>query len=758
MSDDESDELPEEKNEVHYKEEEFLKNVLSPDEKVILKVPSDLSLNGQYLTSYLIVTKDSLISYDRAHEGNCLKIGLDKIEQCEIERMYSNSILQVVVDGQKIDINRFSNSCLDYFEEIVSTVNKPEKKAVNTDNAITENGKKPETKYRCPKCGRTLQDKNSICVLCIDKKKVVQRLLKYIRPHAKLTGMVLMLSLVTIVIPLVPPYITKILIDDVLPAGNMNKLWQIVAMVFVLYLVNSLLSGVRGYNLSILSEKIIFGLRTEVFAKIQFLAVKYYDKRSTGSIMSRVSNDTQRIQAFLISLTQNILLQLLTLAIIMIIMLGMHWQLALISMLPIPLVIWGSKIYARRMRPKYRRIWRRISKMNAFLGDVIPGIKVIKAFSTEDRVVNQYTRQGEELINEHRNAARMANIFSPLIGLLVMTGGLVVWALGGYWVITKPDIISIGVLIAFISYVGMFYAPVTFFANFNDQLQQAATSAERVFEILDSEPEPDMGKNNIIEKLDGKLEFKNVEFYYEKSNPILKGITFSVESGETLGIVGSTGSGKSTIANLMLRYYDCTNGNIFIDGHEISTIDKSFLRKNIGYVLQEPLLFRDNVVNNISYSKPEASIEEIITAAKVANAHGFISRFPDAYDTILGERGTGLSGGEKQRISIARTVINNPRILMLDEATSAVDAETEKLIQEAIDRLIENRTTLIIAHRLSTLRKADKILVLEKGAIVEFGTQNELMANKDRFYKLVKMQTDMGIDIIDYKNILGSIY
>lgn len=758
MIDDKSVKIPVEKNGPQYKEEEFLKNILNSDEKVILKSPSDLSLNGQYLTSYLIVTEDSLVSYDRAHKGNCLKIGLDKIERCEIERMYSNSIFQVVVDGQKIDINRFSNSYLDYFEEIVSIVNKPEKKAANTDNAIKGNDKKPETKYRCPKCGRTLQDKNSICVLCIDKRKVVWRLLKYIKPHAKLTGIVLIFSLVTTVIPLVPPYITKILIDDVLPAGSINKLWQIVAMVFVLYVINALLSGIRGYNLNILSEKIIFGLRTEVFAKIQFLSVNYYNKRSTGSIMSRVSNDTQRIQAFLLSLTQNIILQLLTLVIIMIIMLGMHWQLALMAMLPIPLVIFGSKIYARRMRPKYRRIWRRISKMNAFLGDVIPGIKVVKAFSAEGRVVDQYTRQGEELINEQKNAARMANVFSPLIGLLVMTGGLVVWALGGYWVITKPDMISIGILIAFISYVGMFYAPVTFFANFNDQLQQAATSAERIFEILDLEPEPDIGKNNIIEKLDGKLEFKNVEFYYEKSNPILKGITFSVEPGETLGIVGSTGSGKSTIANLMLRYYDCTNGNIFIDGHEISTIDKNFLRKNIGYVLQDPLLFRDNVANNISYSKPEASIEEIIKAAKVANAHGFISRFPDAYDTMLGERGTGLSGGEKQRISIARTVINNPRILMLDEATSAVDAETEKLIQEAIDRLIENRTTLIIAHRLSTLRRADKILVLENGEIVEFGTQKKLMVNKGRFYRLVKMQTDMGLDIIDYKNILGVDY
>jgi ATP-binding cassette, subfamily B, bacterial len=730
-------------------------SIVNPKENIILAAQSDLYLNGEYGISAMVLTDKRIVAIDPAHEEGLLSVDRSRIEQCTIERMYGNSVFQIHLDDKIIDTNRFTNSTLDYFDRIYDYLNAQTDKKNGKKNGQEEAiAIEPDKRPKCPKCGRTIPDKNSVCVLCIDKKKVVKRLLTYIRPHYKLLATVMLFSLITTLVPLIPPYMTKILIDSVLPDGNLNRLWMIVATLFSLYLFNAVFAGRRIYNLRKLSEKIIFGLRTEVFAKVQQLEIKYYDKRSTGAIMSRVSNDTQRLQAFLITLTQDIILQLLRLLLIMVIMIGMHWQLTLLSLIPIPLVIIFSKIYAGKMRPKYRRIWRRVSRMNALLGDIIPGIKIVKAFSAEDRVVAQYTQQGEDLIDEQLGAAKMTSIFSPLITLMVMAGGLVIWALGGYWVITDPGKLSIGILIAFISYVGMFYGPVSFFANFNDQLQQAATSAERVFEIMDSEPEVDEGRGNIPETQQGAIEFQDVEFYYEKSNPVLYGINFSVNPGETIGIVGSTGSGKSTVANLLLRYYEVTEGAIRIDGQDIRTIDKEFLRKSIGYVLQEPLLFRDTVLANIAYSKPDASIEDVITAAKVANAHHFISKFPDAYDTMLGERGTGLSGGEKQRISIARAIIKNPIILILDEATSAVDTETEKLIQMAIDRLIENRTTLIIAHRLSTLRKAHHIMVIEEGKIVEFGTQNELLKNEDgRFYHLVQMQTDLGSDIIDYHGL-----
>lgn len=314
--------------------------------------------------------------------------------------------------------------------------------------------------------------------------------------------------------------------------------------------------------------------------------------------------------------------------------------------------------------------------------------------------------------------------------------------------ITRPDLLTLGTLVAFINYMGRFYGPVEFFARMNDSIQQAATSAERVFEIIDAIPEPNIEEGMVLDSIKGSLKFEEVGFYYNKGENVLEDINLTIEAGETVGLVGSTGSGKSTIVNLLMRYYEPTEGSILLDGIDLREIDMQSLREHTGIVLQDPFLFRDTIANNIAYGNPDVSIEQIIEAAKTANAHEFISKLPDAYDTHLGERGIGLSGGERQRISIARAVIRDPHVLILDEATSAVDTHTEKLIQEAIDRLIQNRTTVIIAHRLSTLRKADKIVVLDDGKIVEVGTHNELMERQGKFYSMIQMQADMGTDML----------
>lgn len=726
-----------------------LSGLLATDEEILYEVMSDMTLDGNYDEAGLVLTNKRLISFDPKHHESIYQVDVNEIRSTTIEKMYGNSIFQVVLDNETIDVNRFTNAREDFFNEFVLRILDVQGRSDEIENLEMANDR--EKKYRCPKCGRILPDKNAICSKCIDKRKVVRRLLEYVKPYKKLTFFVLMLSLLVTLLPLIPPMLTRSLIDDVITNRDVEKLWKIVISLVMIYLFDGIFAGFRSYNLSKLSNTIIFDLRTQAFKSVQKLTLKYYDKRSTGSIMSRVSNDTQRLQAFMISLTQNVIVQFLTLIGILIFMFYMDWKLTLLSIIPVPFVIIGSQIYAEHMRPRYRRIWRRMSRMNAILGDSIPGIRVIKAFTGEERIIDKYTDQGEDLLQEHLSAAAKSSVYSPLITFAVVLGSILIWGLGGYWVITQPDRLSVGSLIAFINYAGRFYGPVQFFANFNDQLQQASTSAERVFEILDADPEPNLGKGNYIDNIEGKIVFENVNFSYEKGKNILKNISLKVEPGQTIGIVGSTGSGKSTLVNLILRFYEPTDGRIKIDDQDIADIDIDFLRQNIGYVLQEPLLFRDSIANNIIYSKPDATIEEVVDAAKIANAHKFIIKFPDAYDTILGERGTGLSGGEKQRVSIARAVVKNPKILILDEATSAVDTETEKLIQEAIDRLIKNRTTLVIAHRLSTLRKAHKILVLENGEILEFGTQNELLEKKGRFYDLVQMQTDIGSDIIRYQ-------
>ena len=344
-------------------------------------------------------------------------------------------------------------------------------------------------------------------------------------------------------------------------------------------------------------------------------------------------------------------------------------------------------------------------------------------------------------MQEDKRAAKVSAIFPAAITFLITCGSVIIWLVGGEMVIKTPDKLSLGVLVSFISYTSMFYNPVNFFANLNDSYQNAIASAEKVMEIVNAEPEHDFGAGKELENIDGRIEFRNVNFSFDRSKKVLNDINFVIEPGDVVGIVGTTGSGKSTLINLLMRFYDDYDGEILVDGVDIRDLDMAYYRSQIGYVQQEPMMFHDTIFNNIAYSVPGAHPEQIINAADIANAHGFISRLPDAYDTMLGERGVGLSGGEKQRLSIARAVLKNPGILIFDEATSAVDSETEKLIQDAIDRLIRGRTTLMIAHRLSTLRKANKIIVVDKGNIIEFGSPDELMALKGKYYKLIKIQS-----------------
>ena len=335
----------------------------------------------------------------------------------------------------------------------------------------------------------------------------------------------------------------------------------------------------------------------------------------------------------------------------------------------------------------------------------------------------------------------MLSAYPAGINLAVNTGCILIWLIGGQNVIHNPTSLSLGTLVSFLTYTGLFYGPVNFFATLNDTYQGAVASAERIMDILDAEPEADFGKGKCPSKIDGKIEFSHVNFAFDKSKKVLRDVNLTIEKGDIVGIVGTTGSGKSTLINLLLRFYDSYEGKILIDGTDLRDIDLSYWRSCVGYVQQEPMMFHDTIFNNIAYGSQNARVEEVIAAADIANAHEFIARCPDGYDSVLGERGVGLSGGERQRISIARAVLKNPGILIFDEATAAVDSETEHLIQEAIDRLIAGRTTLMIAHRLSTLARANKIVVVDQGEIIECGPPAELLAKKGKYYRLVQIQS-----------------
>ena len=381
-------------------------------------------------------------------------------------------------------------------------------------------------------------------------------------------------------------------------------------------------------------------------------------------------------------------------------------------------------------------------------------IRVTKSFTNEQNSVEKFGDRVEEWRQIDTQAGKILNAYPAIVNCLMSLGSVIIWALGGNMVIDgltsgNGGAISVGLLVSFISYATMFYEPVNFFANLSDSMQNAMASTERIMDILDAEPEHDFGKGNTSADMGGEIVFKDVNFAFDRTKKVLKNINLTIKPGEIVGIVGTTGSGKSTLINLLLRYYDHYEGTITVGGVDIRDIDMQYYRSNIGYVQQEPQMFHDTIYNNIAYGNETFSVEQVIAAADVANAHEFIVRQPDGYDSVLGERGVGLSGGEKQRISIARAMLRNPQMLVFDEATASVDSETEHLIQEAIENMISGRTTIMIAHRLSTLSKANKIVVVDNGSIIECGTPEELMEAQGKYYHLVQIQS-MSDKVAEY--------
>ena len=708
----------------------------------LMCVVADLKLDGTYGESALIICSDRMIAVGSLLPDGGTMILFEDIEEAKVKRLYGNAIFRIKSkEGKTVDLLRFTYSATDLCDAVSDFITK-----VKDGADIDEQLEVVKITYNnlrcfCPKCGRKLASPDADCLNCKGKGKMVEVLLGYIKPHVRMLVVSIILSVITTGMALVPPYITKMMVDDVIPSKNMSMLINVIIALMAVYLLQYGLGALRAYLLRITGDRIIVDLKKDIYAKAQYLPMKFYDKTSTGSIINRINSDTTQLQNFMLRITQEAVVQFFMMIGIIIIMLIMDWRLALFSLVPVPIVALLSRYFGRKLSPMYRRLWRRSSSISTILADTIPSIRVIKSFTSEKKTIDKFNKYVDDWLREDKSAAKTASIFPNAITFFVTCGSLLIWFIGGRYVINDQSDLTLGILVSFISYASMFYAPVNFFASLSDSYQNALASTEKILDIITAEPEHNFGEGNAPKFLEGKIEFRNVNFSFDRSKKILSDINFVIQPGETVGIVGTTGSGKSTIINLLMRFYDDYEGEILVDGVNIKDIDMDFYRSRIGYVQQEPLMFRDTIFNNISYSLPGAHVDQVINAADVANAHTFISRLPDAYDTTLGERGVGLSGGEKQRLSIARAVLKNPNLMIFDEATSAVDSETEKLIQDAIDQVIRGRTTFMIAHRLSTLKKANRILVVDKGRIIENGSHDELMALKGKYYKLINIQS-----------------
>lgn len=721
----------------------LLDKVTDRKDPILFTIVGDMSLTGRYEETALSVSGQCFYVVDSAHEGGVLVFRHQDVSKSYVKRMYGNAFLIVEDrDGHKIKAFRFTYAVAALcdmaaaFIERMGNGGRLEEELPLAQDAFEKN------LLTCPKCGRALLHTGAECIHCQSKGKIISKLMPYIRPEKGLLLFCMFLSALTMALTLVSPYLTKVLVDDIIPSNNKQMLWFVVLGLLGTYLVTLVIGCLRGYLLRISGERILASLRNDVYRKAQFLSMKFYDKTSTGAVINRISGDTATLQAFMLRITQEVVVQFFLLIGIVIVMFLMDWRLTLLSLMPVPLVVVGTKIFSRKIAPYYRRFWRRWASVSSILTDTIPCIRIIKSFASEERAIKKFNRQTDELLKVNLQAAKISTIFPNTVNFVITCGSLLIWSVGGSWVIDSGGtMLSVGMLVSFLSYTSMFYTPVNFFAYLSDSYQAALSSAERVLDILDAEAESDACKGNCPQPIQGKIEFRNVNFSFDRAKKVLSDINLTIEPGEIVGIVGTTGSGKSTMINLLMRFYDHYEGEILLDGHNIRDIDMQYYRSLIGYVQQEPMMFSDTIYNNISYGVPDAHVEQVIAAAEIANAHEFIVRQPDGYDSMLGERGVGLSGGEKQRLSIARAVLTNPSLLIFDEATAAVDSETENQIQEAIDRLISGRTTLMIAHRLSTLRKANRIIVVDQGRIIENGSHDELMALKGKYYRLIKIQS-----------------
>ncbi len=708
----------------------------NPDEEVLIQVAADMGEGGQFSQHWLVVTPQHLFFLDSQHDNGTRQIAMDQVAGARVEALIGGGLFEVKPKEGEPTYLHYSSSMAAKFTEVAEGINRLTR---GEDVALPSEVERS----RCAKCGRLLPEKDGLCPACVKKWDTLKRIAGYLKPYQARTVVLVLITAAGALIELLPPLAVRSIIDEVLTPPHAHAEWLVWLVLGLLGLrIGAWLCQVgRGWTAVWLASQVVANIRRQLYQRLQYMPLRFYDKRKVGALISRLTNDTNRVEGFLIDGLPFIITNILMTIGILVLLLVMSWHLTLYVLVPVPAIVLGGWMIWERMRKLWSRWSVKWARFSSHLNESITGIRMVKAFAQEDREAERFDRRNDELREVSVLADRHVFVFFTSMNFLMSFGVFFVWYFGSQQILHQD--LKLGDLMAFVSYIWMLYGPLKWFGELTNWMTRAFASAERVFEVIDSPTEPaDDPQALPMPRLSGAVAFRGVHFGYDRAKPVLKGLDLEVKPGEMIGLVGKSGVGKSTLINLVCRFYDADRGVLELDGVDIRKVKLEDLRRQIGLVHQQSFLFDDTIAENIRYGKPEASFAEVVRAARAANAHEFIITKPDGYDARVGEQGNKLSGGEKQRIAIARAILHDPRILILDEATSSLDTATEKKIQEAITRLTKGRTTFAIAHRLSTLRSADRLVVIDEGKVAEAGTHQELMEREGIFYQLVKTQQE----------------